>query len=379
MSVTRLMGHPARARMAFGRRPAPRRAFTLLEMLVAVGAVALIGLGLARVFSATSGTLRTGKRISALNDTAALLERTLRADIQSMTRDGFLVIVNENALDPADVANRRGPRLNRSADQGSALPRRIDQLMFFTEGDFRSIRAQLHESRQATANQARVWWGHGLRRWDDLSPPANPPVLRLDDQDDSTNATPADQRLPFFGQPGPNQYAAEWTLLRAEHLLTNPSASVPARPNSVTWPSQQQWADNAIQIGLQPAQSNLFWHVAQAEPVSLPNAATLCRNGDNPAVVRPLTASGLVDVINGNLSDVRAMILDAQALPGVPGGHPAIQPYDFARDSGNPNIVVTAFDPDGNRSNASTNAMKQWMRYALPAAPRLTPGHQGGA
>ncbi|MCC6320107.1 MAG: hypothetical protein IT438_01575 [Phycisphaerales bacterium] len=378
MSVMKLLLLAGSDRRARGARPRP--AFTLLEMLVAVGAVALIGLGLARVFSATSGTLRAGKRISLLNDTAAMLERTLRSDIDAMTREGFLVIVNENAYDPGDFNNRRGSRLNSQADQGSELPRRIDQLMFFSEGQFRSMRAQLHESRQATANQARIWWGHGLRQWDDSSPPANPPVLRLDDQDDSTNATPQNERLPYFGQPGPNQYAADWTLLRAEHLLTTPSPSVPPYPASLTWPTLQQWSDNPIQIGLQPTQSNLFWHTSQAEPVALPGAARLCRDGD-PQVAHPLTASGLVDVINGNLSDVRAMILDAQAnaMSPLPGAHPLLQPYDFSGDGSNPNIVVTAFDPDGNRTNASTNAMKQWMRYALPAAPRLTPGYQADA
>ena len=53
-----------------------QKGFTLVEVLIAVGAVSLIAIGLARVFSATGETVRAGRRLSNLNEYASLIERT---------------------------------------------------------------------------------------------------------------------------------------------------------------------------------------------------------------------------------------------------------------------------------------------------------------
>ena len=94
------------------------RAFTLVELLVAVAALTLIALGLSRVFAATGQTLRAGRRVSRLNEYAAMVERQMRRDIAQMSRNGFLLIrnrkVNEGnavqlwAEDPTSGRARRG-------------------------------------------------------------------------------------------------------------------------------------------------------------------------------------------------------------------------------------------------------------------------------
>src|SRR5262252_2906544 len=78
-----------------------RRGFTLMEIVVAVGAVALVAVGLASIFDTVGKTVTGGKRASNLNTYAGLLEAQLRADFAAMTRDGFLVI-RQQWVDGAD-------------------------------------------------------------------------------------------------------------------------------------------------------------------------------------------------------------------------------------------------------------------------------------
>ena len=54
---------------------AGRSGFTLLEMLVAVGAVAVISVGLAAVFDAVGKTVSGGKRTSVVNTYSTLLDK----------------------------------------------------------------------------------------------------------------------------------------------------------------------------------------------------------------------------------------------------------------------------------------------------------------
>src|SRR5829696_6752756 len=91
---------PTLAQSREHRGTAFRRGFTLVETMVAVGALALVATGIAVIFETTGRTVSTGRRISAFNTYAAAIEQRLKADISSMTREGFLVIRNEHA-DPS--------------------------------------------------------------------------------------------------------------------------------------------------------------------------------------------------------------------------------------------------------------------------------------
>lgn len=365
--TTRTCGVRSKGAAGLAARAGTAPAFTLLEMLVAVGAVALIAIGLARIFGATSDTLRAGRRISAFNDYAAMIERTMRQDFSAMSRDGVLVIVNEKAYDPSDNTRRRGPRLDRNDQSINRPVRRIDQVMFYAEGKFISARTPLDIARIASGNEARIWYGHGLRQFDDRQPPANPPDLKLDDHDDPHDGSPR-ITLPYFGQPGPNQYASDWSLLRQVCVLAQPQSSVPPRPAGSLW-SAEQWEDSQIQIDLQPSQASPFWFIALGEPVRS-SLQQLPIRGSGVALgqeYHPLTASGLVDVITGNLTDIRSIILDAQ-LPAVQSLPPQPIVFDFNADGST--YPITGFEPNLTVSpTSSTTVMKRWMRYLLPAPP----------
>lgn len=114
------------------------KAFTLVEMLVAVGAVALVSVGLAAVFQTVGRTVTTGKRISALTQQAAVLESQMRQDFKNMTRDGFLVIRHQFTM----RGTNNGPTLTQTTrfvgDPLPARPRRIDEILFFANGEYRT-------------------------------------------------------------------------------------------------------------------------------------------------------------------------------------------------------------------------------------------------
>src|SRR4051812_43692171 len=74
------------------RARAGNTGFTLIEIVVAVGAVALVAVGLASIFDSVGKTVTGGRRLSVLNTYGSLIESQMRRDFEAMTRDGFLVI-----------------------------------------------------------------------------------------------------------------------------------------------------------------------------------------------------------------------------------------------------------------------------------------------
>ncbi len=339
-------------------------AFTLLEVLVALATVALISIGLARIFGATSQTLRAGRRVSHFNDYARTLERIMREDFRRMTRRGFLVIANEETQQ----------KVNRFPGDRFARTRRIDQVMFFTLGNYHTQRTPLYPGRVASGVEAQVWFGHGLRQ----EPGGRIAVPALDDLNRNGGATdsgqPADA-APFFGEPGPNEFATDWILARHVSVITQPAGTPPPYPTGLSNLSVNEWPDNPLQIDLAPAQSSLFRNIARGTPATLPAANAIARPGDN-AVARPMISSGIVDVINGSLSKFRSIILDAQPIAtanaGIVFDPAADNNTDFYVDSFGRSVAVDyAFQPDLTAAGTnSCNAMKQWMLQAMLAEPR---------
>lgn len=317
---------------------ARRRGFTLAEMLVAVAAMLLIAVGLAQIFTATGNTVTTGKRVSYLREYAGMIEQQLRADISRMTRDGFLVIRHELNFGPGGTATNGTIASHPDQPDRFRRARRTDEIVFFAAGEFASRRDPVHPDRVPTATEARIYYGHGMRHDPDAAYFDAP--VRLDTSNWTT--------LPdYFGFDGPNEFAADWTLLRHAALLRAPgSTSMDDLSYSFPGVSFNQLRDSAIQIGLQPAASSVFRTEAQFTPDPLPG--NIVRN----TVEHPLFISGAVDIAATNLSDVRRLILSA---PDDPAGLGAA---DF------PLQLSGQFD--AGEAETLFN-MQAWMRDALPA------------
>ncbi len=290
-------------------RAARRRgsAFTLIEAMIAIGAVALLGVAIAAVFEATGRTTTEGRRLSEFNTKASLIAGQLERDIRQMTRDGFLVIRNEIVK-------------TSNTDPG----RRADELLFFASGEFVSSRPPMASDYQAKAQAARIYYGHGTRRPEDPSTSPNNLYLfpKLNDMND----------VPYLGAtaPGvsnPNRLASDRVLLRHVTQMSplantpKPIAGNPFAPINVPI---ARLRDNPWQVALQPAATGIFRSFNRGSsangagqpyfPNPLPTAATLLRAFD-VTDGRALFSSGLVDIATMGLPEARQILLTASCYP----------------------------------------------------------------
>lgn len=240
-----------------------RRAFTLAELVVVIGLVALLTVGIGRLFAGVSDAVTRGLAASELDATARAIEDALRADFdlvnEMQSEDLFLAIravelghpdrpVYLSAEDAeADLRDGLAPY-----DPGSrALRTRLDEMAFLARAPgasaFRSQQDNgLFTAAQPTAEGARIYYGHGLRpRFDPNWPPdptdPDPPTTPLRQfVSDGYFASPpgADQRayLPDGVVSGRNQYAGDWILARQALVLYGARATGADRPDSADPP-----------------------------------------------------------------------------------------------------------------------------------------------
>ncbi|HWQ27721.1 MAG TPA: hypothetical protein VNN12_01710 [Dehalococcoidia bacterium] len=352
-----------------------------MELVVAIAAVAVVGVGLAALFRAVGKTVASGRRVSMLNTYAGLLESRMRRDFDAMTRDGFLVIRQQWVQRQPDGTVGDGPARNEeipvSPDDPSPRWRRSDEIVFFIRGRFDSSRQPPFGENNAYADAARVYYGHG-RRMRDTDPSYFQPELT--DRNDDASA--------MLGAPqagNPNRYAGDWTLLRLETLLipegTSTRTSVP--PPAGVAPAQMYDSDR--QIALRPAAGTIFRWLNWRDPV--PTNPTF---RPEPQARYPQFSSGLVDIATTDLDEIRRIILGATALPrdiqpndSFPATNPAMGTYNLA-----PWFPPTPFTepvscpppnpfpnpppinpPVPSRPNnpQSVDIMHAWMEQAFPA------------
>lgn len=298
------------------RRSGP--GFTLIEILVAVGAVALVSVGLAAILDSVGKTVSGGRRISHFNTYAAQMELQMRRDFESMSRDGFLVIRQQWA----NVAGGQPRPVPSFADDTAPRPRRIDEIMFFSKGRFASAREPLHPDVAVRSDTARIYYGHGASQRP-AGGPAGAFYLRPEPWDSNS--------APGIGlgepQPGnPNLFASGWTLLRHVALLAPPQNTdrpLPPVILGLVTSNQQVYrrlVDKEAQVGLQPAASSVFRTLAQFRPQNISAQTYLrFRGGGGPvlgnAFSTPTLASGVVDIIATDLPTVRAELLGYRMQP----------------------------------------------------------------
>lgn len=337
--------------------------FTLLETLIVVGLVALLSVGIAGIFNTVGETISRGKRVSELNRTASQIERIMRRDFEQMTRDGFLLIRNEYALD-GSVIPLFDPSLSDQAPQERA--RRIDEIMFFARsetGEFQTARRAMSPDMIARSSEARIYYGHGLRQ---IRPVAsgNTATIRNDQFYRPILYDPNFDRNASFGVQtvgNPNQYAGDWALLRSAAVLARPGretvAEIPADMAEFVFNAGLDPAlirDNEVQIGMQPAAKSIFRKLAR----EVPRVPAVLGNSVGYRVdsrqTPPWLSSGVVDIVTTNLDEVRAVVNHFDVDPD--NFRPRIDSFDELFES---------------RAISDRYLMQAWMHEGLPGNPRV--------
>ncbi|MEO1280010.1 MAG: hypothetical protein AAFV77_13705, partial [Planctomycetota bacterium] len=252
-----------------------------------------------------------GRSVSAITQYAAVLERQMREDFANMTRDGYLIIRHEEADGGANV-----PLFPGQIDQRS---RRVDEIMFFTSTPSRSAREPFAPGYVPEGSSARVYYGMGMRVTEDLDDLSGR-FLQPDITD--RRETVGSGALELLGEGGaanPNRFASDWTLLRHETTLVIPGGSLGDDPG-IAGLTQAQWADNRLQIALQPAAESIFRSVNRMDTSSctdrfpdVETARTVILGSGDPNV-SGVFESGLVDVATTSLEEIRAVV---EASPGI--------------------------------------------------------------
>ena len=377
------------------------RAFTLIEMLICVGAVALIAVGLGKLFSSTGATVRIGKQISNFNEVAATLERQIRKDLASATRDGPMVIRCKRIQDPTNPYVNADPGLSNPVyltgekNPVSARVRRADGIMFLAQGKFTSAREPQWPGRAPASSAARIYFGHGMKRDRTYT---MPPKLSDDPGPTGANWPEGLGQPKNGGGDGANEFASDWILLRHVTALARPQQTQIQRPMAagLTLPpylnTDQQWQDSPVQIGLQPAAPSVFRfdpaNVGEADAdrlgfgyekwvVGSPAAAPAVKENltlpgawarQNDVVAWPQTESGIVDVASIDPQMIRTRIL------GVPNRLPWDASSDAARSQKialtSPNALRgTNYNNPGNANTYNAaHLMKMMMAGMLPDA-----------
>ena len=86
------------------------RAFTLTELLVAVGVLVVVIVAAARIFSASSRVSGISQASADLLQTAAAIEAQVRADFANLPKNGFMVI-QQVEVNPAKTPQTLEPGL----------------------------------------------------------------------------------------------------------------------------------------------------------------------------------------------------------------------------------------------------------------------------
>ncbi len=341
-----------------GRSSRHADAFTLVEMLVAIGAVALVSVGLAAIFQTVGKTVTTGKRVSLLTQQAAILEEQMREDFAHMTRDGFMVIRHQFTIDarPGNEYPQVVAPIRYKGDPNFGRPRRIDELMFFANGEYRTSREDMIPGRTAHSRAARIYYGHGAKgapqaatatdEWYDYF---NPEFNNMSWYGWESSPFPGDSvattsqhRLGGLIPPPPRQnggyqlagvnyYAADWNLLRHATVLQRPTTSAAGGwPSDVPVPVAYKiggnpnftnlatlTSDSYFQIAGQPASPSIFRTLAEAQPLSRGTPEdTQTRQyamfwpTDKPLVLSlvPRFGSGVVDIAATDLDEISLVV-----------------------------------------------------------------------
>ncbi len=268
------------------------RGFTLVELIVAIGATGLLVIGIGQVFSSVNRLVTTGASVSEIDQLARSIERQLRSDFASLSNlradETFMAIrsrkigdVNNNGmldnteraiylnLDDREFDTRAGIAPYARNPDGTpisrAVTRRLDEIIFLTAagtgGEFVSQQVPANGAQTPIrALAARIYYGHGLRPapdnqsgyFNEVEQNPTDPTFRNPDRplapqrrwipDGDFGARAGERNEPwdpdgfdFNGGfvTGRNEFASNWLLLRQPLLLAGgfDAAGPPSDPS----------------------------------------------------------------------------------------------------------------------------------------------------
>lgn len=212
------------------------RAFTLVELMLALTIVILLMLGVNTVFRTTVDAVGAGQRLSESTRSQQAAQAVMRSDFDGALADPpFFIIANDQTFmyqnwddfrsngqggDPENVdLNANGVR-GEATVPGERVPNyvlnnrshRIDSVMFFSRGHFRRNTGSPNSAvSDTTAADAFVWYGHAL----------------MPNKSGTTYWGPNDPVTGYDKLGGPASwygvFAADWVVSRQAILLRDPA------------------------------------------------------------------------------------------------------------------------------------------------------------
>ncbi len=159
-----------------------RRAFTVVELLIAVVVMLAVIIATSKIFNTASKVSSTGEANADVLQQGTVLEEQMRRDLERLCRDGYIAIqcvAVRNDVNQVISPSANAPLLNPQLDASVIL--RCDQIVFFTAGTETSARWAgpgdlVSGGGGQQSRGARVYYGHGVQ-FPSLpnDPTSNPP------------------------------------------------------------------------------------------------------------------------------------------------------------------------------------------------------------
>ncbi len=286
-----------------------RQGFTLTELMIAVVLLVVVIVGTSRIFATASKVTGIGRAASDVLQEAASIERRIRADLESLSPEGFIAI--RCVALPNDV-NTPGPLLNPQLPPAAII--RADQILFYTQGvqsvqgwSGRGFTSGGADDRKAQGTISRVYYGHAFQL------PEGPPATVV-----NPTTTLAADVAPVLGSPLVPWFSLQYgfsgqypvvNTLYVDGVQTYTSA--PVGPIYATQPPAAHWllARQAIILG-----DDRDDHAVD------PTGGRFLDRHSAWSIVHPVVLNGRVDVAVKQLNDLRLDVLDGNPADGTLDG-----------------------------------------------------------
>ena len=279
------------------------RAFTLVELMVAVGLLLVVIIAVSRIFSTASKVAGLGEAVNDILQETGAIERQIRTDISRIDYDGVLVI--QCVAIRNDANSSSAPLIDPTRPANATI--RCDQLVFFSKGTQTSARFAGNQdlgpfNGLARSNVSRILYGHGVQL-PDLIPQGSasssrPDPIAFSDAPllpwsfDTAASGSLDYKYWWGGgggvTNGTQPEARDWTLARQAILLADDGGDL-RRFHKATDTTPTTYGNNSAVSLFE--QLNLETVIADAN--LLPNYNVI---------------NSRVDVVATNLNDIRKIL-----------------------------------------------------------------------